>query len=57
MEFVALETFAGKVSAHKGATVIIKDKAVAKDLVKAGYVKPVNVKKTSKKAKAEAGAE
>ena len=54
MEFVALETFAGKVSAHKGATVIIKDKAVAKDLVKAGYVKPVNVKKTSKKAKAGA---
>lgn len=57
-QYEALRSFGGKVSASKGRTVEIKDKAVADDLLKAGYIKAVGGKtpaaeKPAEKPKAE----
>ncbi len=40
-QYEALRSFGGKVSATKGRPVEIKDKAVAQDLLDAGYIKAV----------------
>ena len=40
-QYEALKSFGGKVSATKGRPVEIKDKAVAQDLLDAGYIKAV----------------
>lgn len=42
--YEALRSFGGKVSASKGRTVEIEDEAVAKDLLRTGYIKAAGSK-------------
>lgn len=53
--FKVLKTFSGmKVSASAGSEIEITDKAIVKDLLRAGYIEPVkhpDTGKTGKKAK------
>lgn len=43
-QYEALRSFGGKVSASKGRTIEITDEKVAKDLLRAGYIKAVGGK-------------
>lgn len=52
-QYEALRSFGGKVSAAKGRTVEIKDKAVADDLLRAGYIKAVGGKTPAAEKPAE----
>lgn len=49
MMYRALTTFGGVVSMRKGQEKAIADKAVADDLVRAGYVEQIKEEKKSKK--------
>ena len=58
MKYKALRSFCGIVNARSGQELEIKDKAVAKDLLSAHYIEPIEeepapvtaVKKTTRKA-------
>ena len=39
--YIALCSFVGRASVRKGEIIVIKDKDTAEDLLKAGYVEPV----------------
>ena len=52
-QYEALRSFGGKVSAAKGRIVEITDEAVAKDLLKAGYVQAVDGKTSAADKAAE----
>lgn len=53
MKYMVNKSFAGTpVSGHKGKEVEIKSKKVADDLIKAGYIKPIE-ENSSKKASRE----
>ena len=45
MEYRALVSFSGLVSMRKGEVREIKDKAIVKDLLHAGYIEPLEKKK------------
>ena len=48
MQYRALKGFSGLVSMRKGEIKEIKDKYIADDLLKAGYIEPVEKPKTKK---------
>ena len=45
MEYVALVSFSGLVSMRRGEVREIKDKNIAKDLLRAKYIEPLEKKK------------
>ena len=45
MEYLALISFSGLVSMRKGEVKDIKDKEIAKDLLRAKYIEPLERKK------------
>lgn len=51
MEYIALKTFGGQVSGKRGKPLTIKDKEIAKDLLNAGYIKPLKPIKRNAKVK------
>ena len=51
MEYIALKTFGGQVSGKRGKPLTIKDETIAKDLLNAGYIKPLKPIKRNAKAK------
>lgn len=42
MTYIALTSFVGLASVRKGEIIVIKDNAVAKDLLNAGYIEPID---------------
>lgn len=42
MTYIALTSFVGLASVRKGEIIAIKDNAVAKDLLNAGYIEPID---------------
>lgn len=49
MKYIAKVGFSGKVSMRKGEIREIKDKYIVDDLLKAGYIEPVEKPKTATK--------
>ena len=49
MEYRALKGFSGLISMKNGEVKEIKDKYIVDDLLKAGYIEPIEKPKTSKK--------
>jgi hypothetical protein len=45
MEYRALKSFSGLVSMRRGEVKKIKDKEIVKDLLRAGYIEPLERKK------------
>ena len=42
MTYIALTGFVGLASVRKGEIIVIKDNAVARDLLNAGYIEPID---------------
>ena len=49
MKYKALVGFSGKVTMRKGEIKEIKNKEIVVDLIKAGYIEPIEKPKTTKK--------
>ena len=49
MKYRALKGFSGSVSMSKGEVKEIKDKCIVDDLIKAGYIEPIEKPKANKK--------
>lgn len=51
--YKVLVSFSGIISAYKGQIIEIDDKLIAKDLLEAGYIKPVSDKPSKENKKEE----